>query len=222
MAFWYTIRSGKRRIFEPELPWKNTAEVFSASAIVDEQAQGGMAAWRVFERALTFDLIEFHEATMSSWRQEEPSEVPPDELFQYAGPVQAGLRSAPAAPAPLDDTLFINRMPYSGNRGKLYLRGCIDEQQLQITARARVLTAGARVTLGDLVETAAAALSQNLLEFGLTLGMVSHPRIGWEQVPTAPGKKPKFKPIYDKTVLYERSLKGLRLNGTKPLQLKQH
>lgn len=217
---WYTVRSHKRLATQPELPWSNTAEMYCSQTVVPEQAQGGMEAWRVFERQFTHSLIEFHDATFSSWTQEEEDEVVPDELFQYLGDVDQGQRQAPAAPSPLDDTLFLSRLPNRGQKGKLFLRGCIEEPELQIFARKRVLKPAALAGFELILGAAFENLQINLGQFGLQLGMVSYPRVGWEAVPVLPGAKPKYKPVYG-NVLYERIVVGMRVRGTTPLQLRQ-
>lgn len=218
---WYSLRSEKEHATEVEQPWTNVWEFFRNISLTDEPAQNIMSAVREFERKLTFSHIRFSDATVSSWTTEDESENTNDELFQFTGASAFGLRPSDGVALPLEHTLAITKQPFVGQKGKLSLRGCLNTGDVLLTPRGYVMVPAARTFFDNILVSAWEELTGVMENEGAYVGMVSYPIVGWAEKPTAPGSKPKFKPVYG-VDLYERQVKNMKVKGAGKIQLRQH
>jgi hypothetical protein len=215
---WYTIRSKKRDASNAEIKWSNVYEVrLQVGVLNSDQANIIMGAIRDFEVALHYNSVEMYDMTCSTWVADEVEEEE-DGLFTFEGDPENGGRALIDDAAPLEEALYIVKVPTRGNKGRLSLRGCLQLNELAAVGRKFTLLSAARAGLTTILTAEFITLSEILDNISCDMGLVSYPKIGTTYTATAPGVKQIPVPQYS-TTPYERSIKRMQVGGVSHLDM---
>lgn len=171
-----TLRIYKRLTANPSLVWANTYEFHSTANIAQTDVDDLVGAWSGFEQAMHLVGVHFDRAVVSTWVEDG---TPYDPTSFITVPLSLdGTRPQPSDALSLNNVLFIRRQTDFGQNGKLFLRRCLVESEvnaaagtlsllnasaLQIEVQGALASSGAGAYLGAGNGTFQAVMKSNLL-----------------------------------------------------------
>ncbi len=135
----FILRVWKYALADPSVIWTNAYEFKAIAAGVQDDLTAAGGAFFGFEQTIHLTDIKFFKFSWSTW-EADSHPYDPDTFYENEFGPESGARVPLTDPLPLEVCWSLRRAAATGRSGKIYLRGCLVEGDVERGGRGYTFT----------------------------------------------------------------------------------